>query len=220
MDRKIMVLVLTAMMVSIAAAGCLGSDGTLDGRQERDENGAEDNGIVDGIEEDTDADGIWDGEDDGIQDGEDDGVWDGEGDGMGYGSISEISGWADRQEGGVANVSVPVNITEELLTKITFNILVEDSDEAHSETDEGSDPDEISVSITWGSMTRDAGPLLTPAKFTIEFTAPAGDFLASSGTVYIDGILNGGKPYGPAGFVVYVDQGFAYTINADYTYIV
>ena len=138
---------------------------------------------------------------------------------MGRGTVPQESGWAERQSGDVAHVSIPYNFPHSMVTKVSFRIMVEDSDPEHSETDEGSDPDDITVAVKWGNITDKKGPMPTPASFNFEIVAPPGEYLPSSGSVDIDGKLNGGKPAIVFGLIVYVDQGFAYKVDAEYTYM-
>ena len=81
----------------------------------------------------------------------------------------------------------------------------------------------FSVSIfNWfigGNETEEPPMALTPANFNIEITAPQGEYIPSTGTVSIHGDLKGGKPAYVFGLIVYVDQGFAYTVHTEYTYM-
>ena len=178
MNKKIIALTLSILVITITAAGCLGGD-------DDDDTGASTEPKLESAR----------------------------------GSLETVSGWAERQSGDVANVDIAMNIPHSMVTKVSFRIVVEDSDAEHSETDEGSDPDEITVSVTWGNETEEPPMMKTPANFNIEITAPQGEYIPSTGTVSIHGDLKGGKPAYVFGLIVYVDQGFAYTVETEYTYM-
>ncbi|MDG6221005.1 MAG: hypothetical protein QCI38_06105, partial [Candidatus Thermoplasmatota archaeon] len=133
------------------------------------------------------------------------------------GSIPEVAGWAQVEGESKASVAIPISITGDKVTRVVFTINAQDSDAANSETDEGSEPDKITVTIMWGNVSEKHGPMNTPASFNIELKAPAGEYLPNSGTVTIDGVLGSGKPVYFFGRIVYVDQGFAYQLNTEYT---
>ena len=52
-----------------------------------------------------------------------------------------------------AEETIPIDFGVQNVVKVEFTITVKDSDGEHAETDEGSDPDEITVKITWGNTT-------------------------------------------------------------------
>jgi hypothetical protein len=108
------------------------------------------------------------------------------------------------------------NIKESNVCEIRFRVFVNDSDAEHSETDEGSDPDTVKVHMESESHYYSKEGK-TP--FYVE-TGWEYEFLPNNWTVTIEGIsYGGGKPaYGPAGMVVYVDQGVAWEIYGSYMY--
>jgi hypothetical protein len=132
------------------------------------------------------------------------------------------SGWIDNDGNDHASAPITFALNDTNIVNVKFTIKVDDSDQANSETDEGSNPDDVIVSISSGNDTeKKSGP--TPLSATIEFTAPGGteapEYLDQSWTVQIDAELNGGKPIF-LGFVwVYVDQGVAYKVDCEYTYM-
>jgi hypothetical protein len=133
-----------------------------------------------------------------------------------------LSGWIDHDGNQHASGSIGVNLNETNIVQVKFTVKVEDSDADHSETDQGSDPDDVTVTISGGNFSEKKTGI-TPFSTQLDFGAPGGtetpQYLDSGWTVQIDSNLGGGKPVYFFGFIVYVDQGVAYTIDADYTYM-
>ncbi len=104
------------------------------------------------------------------------------------------------------------------ICNIKFRIFINDSDQWHEETDEGSDPDTVKVYVEAGECAKSKEgetPFYMEASWEY-------NFLPNNWTVTIQGIqFGGGKPvYTQAGFIVYVDQGVAWEIYADYVHYV
>jgi hypothetical protein len=121
-----------------------------------------------------------------------------------------------------AEETIPVDFGVQKVVQVKFTISVKDSDGEHAETDEGSDPDEITVKITWGNTTVKQ-KMVTPANFIMQIPesgqAPEGQYLPGSGAINIDANLNGGKTAYFLGFIVWVDQGCEYSITGECTYM-
>jgi hypothetical protein len=138
-------------------------------------------------------------------------------------TIQEISGWIedDGNEHAAQNFPLPLNNSN--IVSIEITVMVEDSDGAHAETDQGSDPDQVTVTVAGGnnSEVKDG---ITPFSAIFEFTAEGGqettNFLDGAWSVQIDAALGGGKPRFFFGFIIWIDQGVAYTIGGQYTYLV
>ena len=139
-----------------------------------------------------------------------------------------IEGWLEDPEGN--SVSKPLNFSsEENLIAITITMTIRDSDETHQETDEGSDPDTAGIELTFLNGTGEE------SKFSLTTSGDSGEVTKEINLTFEDGVqlggeiiitanaLGGGKqPKGPGGIVPipglqYVDQGFYYSIQIDYT---
>ncbi len=140
-----------------------------------------------------------------------------------HGTIEPQSGWIDDDgNGNSANGQYTVNLNNTNIIIVTISVVIEDSDAEHQETDQGSDPDEVTVTVSGGNETNELRGT-TPFRREFEFKAKAGpeggDYLAQSWTITIDAALGGGKPAYFFGFIVWEDQGVAYTIEGEYTYM-
>ena len=149
------------------------------------------------------------------------------------GTIPTKSGWAESNwaessdEPWKASVEIPIKFESDKVVSVELKIDVQDSDSNHSETDEGSDPDQITITITWGNASanetiKKQGS--TPFSVTITLPAeplPEGQYISGNVVVKIDGDCYGGKPTRPFPWwpIVYKDQGFAYTVSGTYTYM-
>jgi hypothetical protein len=132
------------------------------------------------------------------------------------------SGWIDDDGNEHASAPITVGLNDTNIVHVKFTIRVDDSDPAHSDSDEGSNPDDVTVTISSGNDTeKKGGP--TPFSATIEFNAPGGteapEYLDQSWTVQIDADLGGGKPMYFFGLIVWIDQGIAYTVDCEYSYM-
>jgi len=139
-----------------------------------------------------------------------------------HGTIMPMSGWIDDDGNEHASASIGINLNNTNIVQVKFSVTIDDSDPEHSETDQGSDPDQVTVVAMGGNETNDISGA-TPYKRDFEFKAKAGpqgsEYLAQSWTINIDAELGGGKPTYFFGFIVYIDQGVAYTIEGEYTYM-
>lgn len=139
-----------------------------------------------------------------------------------HGTITPISGWLDDDGNQHASGSIGVTLNDTNIVKIKFSVVIEDSDAEHSESDQGSDPDELTVVVMGGNETNELKGT-TPFRRDFEFKSMASSeesqYLGQSWTVNIDAALGGGKPTYFFGFIVYIDQGVAYTIEGEYTYM-
>jgi hypothetical protein len=130
---------------------------------------------------------------------------------------------------------IEVNLNTSMISKVTVTIVIDDFDSAHTETDDGSDPDEFAVKINSSGQESQPATGTTPGSVIIEL--PAGN--ATEGTeeavemgpvlgIHITATCHGGKqayPSGRPGLIirgspfVYVDQGISYTIAIEYDYL-
>ena len=149
------------------------------------------------------------------------------------GEMPSDSGWIDSSGGGdpsQVDSVINVNINHTTVVSAEFVITIEDSDSAHSDTDEGGEPDEVTVYVSGASGESERVSGTTP--FTQTITAPTANTTSEDGAegigpdwkVHIQAACNSGKnPKGPGGivpipFLVYIDQGVAYTLEVTYTY--
>jgi hypothetical protein len=235
------VFLLTVVMILALVSGCLNDEA----EKEEDSDG---DGIPDSVDafpndpnewSDMDGDGVGDFSDDFPKDANE--TKDSDGDGVGDNSdevpndptwskvtyydvtLDTISGWLS--SGGSAKHTEKFNL-EEYIFEIKFTIRVEDSDEEHAETDEGSDPDEVRVTVEeYGGTLNSSQDLVTPDTMIAKFEAASltsEGLLSGNWNVTFKGLeFGGGKTvYGPGGMIVYVDQGVAWTIDVYYTYCV
>ena len=121
-----------------------------------------------------------------------------------------------------AEDTIPIDFGVKNVAQVKFTITVKDSNAENAETDEGSDPDEITIKVTFGNLTFKQ-KMSTPATFTIQLPetgqAAEGSYLPGNGRIEIDANLNGGKAAYFFGRIVWVDQGCEYTINGECTYM-
>jgi hypothetical protein len=138
------------------------------------------------------------------------------------GTLEPLSGWIDG-DGNTASQSFPINLNNSNIVSVELTVNVEDSNSENAETDQGSDPDEVSITISGGNFTETQDGM-TPMALNTDFRAQSGSeeitYLSQTWTINIEATLNGGKPAYFFGFLVYNDQGIAYTIGGDYTYMV
>jgi hypothetical protein len=241
------VFVLTVVMVLVLLSGCLDDESGSEEDVDSDGDGWSDS--IDAFPDDPnewsdmDGDGVGDFSDEFPKDPNE--SQDSDGDGIGDNSdefpddptkskityhfvtLDTISGWLHDQENPEYAVhEEEILLQETTITEIYFTIHVEDSDEEHTETDEGSDPDEVRVTVEDSNGTlSDSQDLVTPETMTVSWEADSieyEDLLDNNWTVTIQGIeFGGGKTvYGPGGTIVYIDQGVAWTIDVDYEYFV
>jgi hypothetical protein len=129
-------------------------------------------------------------------------------------SLPPRSGWIDSEE--VMHIE-EFQLPQPYIYSVTFHVYINDSNSEHSETDEGSDPDCVSVYVESGVCQYDESGL-TP--FVLDVGWRSSDLLPNDWTITMIGEeFNGGKPVYFFGFIVYVDQGIAWKICVDYVYI-
>jgi hypothetical protein len=125
------------------------------------------------------------------------------------------SGWIDAEEETPHTEDIHLDVSN--IYKITFHVYINDSNEEHAETDEGSNPDWVATAVEGGKYKKEKEGQ-TPFLLDIGWKSDA--FLPNDWIVSMEAIeCNGGKAYGPTGRIEYVDQGVAWTICVDYTYI-
>lgn len=139
-----------------------------------------------------------------------------------HGTIEQLSDWISG-DGGTATKSIPINLNNTNIVSVAFKVSVEDSNADNAETDQGSDPDDVSITISGDNFTETQDGM-TPLALNTDFRAQGGSeeitYLSQAWTINIEATLNGGKPAYLFGFLVYNDQGVAYTIDGEYTYMV
>jgi hypothetical protein len=130
-------------------------------------------------------------------------------------SLPPRSGWID-SDGNTTHIE-EYNFLESDIYEVRFQVLINDSDEAHADTDEGSDPDLVYVTLQGGEYL-DSFIIETPINWAMGWSS---DFLLPNDwTVTIEGLEFGNKSVlGPFGLIVYVDQGIAWAIFVDYVYL-
>ncbi len=108
-------------------------------------------------------------------------------------TLETISGWLNSEDNpGSAKHKEHIYLQEAYIFEITFTVHVEDSDEYHDDSDEGSDPDEVRVTVESKDGTLHySQDLVTPVTMTISFEADSleyEDLLANNWTVTIQGL--------------------------------
>jgi hypothetical protein len=146
------------------------------------------------------------------------------------GTLQQITGWAESNwnetddSNVIANLSIPININHNNITTLKFSIEIEDSDTEHDETDQGSNPDIITIIISGENQT-ETQKGVTPLTYSSEFSSTGESqeisYLSQDWHIQINADCSGGKPKsGSLSFSTHKDHGFAYTINGEYTYTV
>jgi hypothetical protein len=146
-----------------------------------------------------------------------------------HGTIQRMSGWAESNwadssnEPFIVDVDIGLTLNHSNVVQVQFTLKVEDSDPAHSESDQGSDPDDVTVTASGGNTTTDEKKGTTPATINIEVktvaTANEAVYLSQNWVVHLHADCYGGKPMYFFGFIVYKDQGVAWTLEGEYTYM-
>lgn len=144
------------------------------------------------------------------------------------GTIFQITGWSESNWNDtddspwIVNDSVNIYINYTNITFLKFEIKVFDSDSNHTESDQGSNPDNIRISVRGGNISTDESQGITPAAFYIEIgqqiSSPNGSYLSPNWSIQIHADCYGGKYHDPF-LPPYKDQGVNYTISADYVYL-
>ena len=154
------------------------------------------------------------------------------------GTLDTETGWLESNWGSsdtepyTVSTSLLVDINETDIIAIIFTIKFDDSDTAHSESDEGSNPDQVTIKAVGGAVESAEVTGETTCTLKIDVTpqanASSGDeepLLGSSWDLEISADCYGGKPYyiifprpGPTP-LSYKDQGVAYTLDVAFTYL-
>lgn len=145
-----------------------------------------------------------------------------------------MSGWGQGQGVGGGDSTVSLMLTTDINSSRVISVRVEikfdDFDSDHAGTDDGSDPDEFSVSINSSGVESQKVTGKTPGTAVLELPASNAttDETVEFGpelAININANCKGGKKATaiprPAPFfpIVYVDQGIAYSIQISYTYL-
>ena len=134
------------------------------------------------------------------------------------------SGWIDDDGNQGASATIPLTINASaMITSISVKMKFEDSNPENSETDEGSDPDDVTIKLSNGIMESDASSGSTPCNLEVTMAPNSTDEdaepMMGNWEISITGNCNGGKPRFVFGLLVWIDQGIAYTLNVSYTYL-
>jgi hypothetical protein len=134
------------------------------------------------------------------------------------------SGWIDDDGNERAIATIPLGINaSEMVTSITVKMRFEDSDPAHSETDDGSDPDEVTIQLSNGVMESESANGMTPCTLEVTMAPNSTDGeeegMTGSWEISVDGVCNGNKPRFLFGFIIWIDQGIAYNLDVSYTFL-
>ena len=147
------------------------------------------------------------------------------------GNYPPESGWLDSDMGDSpqhVDTTIPLDINvSEMVVEIVVLMTFEDFDAAHAESDDGSDPDEVTITLTDGRNTSTPATGITPCSLEIGFNATSeGAFMAGTWEIMIQATCNPGKPYTilpRPGLILtplqYKDQGIAYTSDLSYSYM-
>lgn len=139
------------------------------------------------------------------------------------------SGWIsspDSADGGPTEATISANVNDTELLSVTVTVLIKDDDGAHQQTDEGSEPDTVSIKVGEDTFELITDPASGMVNITKEYGTSDMHMFNDSLTVTVSGVeFGGGKhPTGPIGivpipFLVYIDQGAQYEVSISYTYM-
>jgi hypothetical protein len=146
------------------------------------------------------------------------------------GEVIRESGWIDSDMGDTPqHVDSTISLTQiNASTKITMiqvRIKFDDSDAAHAESDEGSDPDDVTITLSNGM--NESAPVTgtTPATLELQMglnSTEEDSFMMGSWEIHVTAVCGAGKPFtyvprpGNIAFLQYKDQGIAYDIEVDF----
>ena len=138
--------------------------------------------------------------------------------------LENQNGWIDDDGNQGASATIPLTINASaMITSISIKMRFEDSDSTHSESDEGSDPDEVTIKLSNGVMESEPSSGSTPCNLEVTMapnsTDEEAESLIGNWEISITGICNGGKPRFILGLLVWIDQGIAYTLDGTYSYL-
>lgn len=145
------------------------------------------------------------------------------------GSMEPQSGWLNYD---AQPITFNISANGTALISLNVTVAIQDSDDAHAQTDEGSDPDTVQIDVKSVDGAWSVSQKLSTTEGTTTITIPNENITVSDGetlptdwTITISGVQFGGgvHPTGPAGivpipFLTYVDQGCAYKVSAEYQY--
>ncbi|MCK4718559.1 MAG: hypothetical protein KAT70_07805, partial [Thermoplasmata archaeon] len=150
--------------------------------------------------------------------------------GPGYGDLGYCNGWIaspDSVDEWEEKEHIESYNLGHIPYKVFFTVTINDSDAAHAETDEGSDPDTAKVTVSDGGSSYLSQIISTTAgTYTFEFGLNESKevVFGTSWTVEIEGQEFGGDketspgPLGIANIYRYIDQGLAWSIEGGYWY--
>ncbi|UCH89432.1 MAG: hypothetical protein JSV49_01930 [Thermoplasmata archaeon] len=151
-----------------------------------------------------------------------------------YSGSQSLSGWID-SEGGDNPTSVSHAVVMDLnsskLSYVEVTVTIDDFDNDHAGTDDGSDPDEFTIKINSSGQESKTASGTTPGTVILEL--PASNATVGSDaevpefgpklTIMIEAVCHGGAGFFRPGqivppFIIYLDQGITYSINVEYKY--
>ena len=140
--------------------------------------------------------------------------------------LESTDGWItnpDASDQGETSHTESYVIDNANIVKMLFRVSIMDSDDAHEETDEGSDPDVAEVSAFSDGTSYTETRLIT-SETSYSFLFEASNYSYPLPTVWKVEIVGeefgGGKPAYVFGRIVWQDQGLAWSIEAKYWYVV
>ena len=145
------------------------------------------------------------------------------------GSYPNEVGWldsdmGDNQQQVDSSLILDINASEKV-TLITISIGFDDYDSAHTESDDGSDPDEVAIYVTDGKNQSTPATGTTPCQLEVQLNSTDGSYMSGMWEVKVDALCGAGKPYtiiprpGMISFLQYKDQGIAYNMMVSYSYL-
>lgn len=148
-------------------------------------------------------------------------------------SLPVQSGWVESDSSGgdggpgYAEASIPIELENKWVVSISVTLKLEDSDETHNETDEGSDPDVVRGKLISEDIEFSNRSGVTPCALfmshegNITEQSEEDDGLPRNWYVELTAECYGGKPTGIGPgfqFLTYLDQGVAWELEVEYEY--
>jgi len=144
-------------------------------------------------------------------------------------TVPPASGWIsspDASEPGNATAQVSIDVNGTSPCSVIIDITIMDDDGNHTDTDGGSDPDTVQVTIGEENVTGATEKVSGEYHLHKEYKKGSEmDMFNETITVTITGQEFGGgnHPYGPGGriqipWIEYIDQGCEYKVEIEYTY--
>lgn len=147
------------------------------------------------------------------------------------GNYPQETGWLDSDMGDTpqhvdSTIMLDLNVSEKI-SEITIMASFQDSDSAHSESDEGSDPDDVTITLTDGTNVSQPAIGTTPCNLEVVLNGTGEDDSHMSGVweLHVQAECGAGKPYtlvprpGMISLLQYKDQGIAYSLQINYKYL-